>query len=341
MKSSTRYLRLRAIPAAVLAGLVLVVLVLALPARAETVRTGGEPWYRHVPDDDRRRAQALFTKAIDKHKQLLRGDAQELYEQALALWDNPDIQWNLALVLEDLGQYLRAYQQLDSTLRWGKALGPERLRQVRDRMRVLETERLARIETDREELAAAITIDGKPWLCLAGRRGTLVMPGEHYLAARKPGYFPVTRPVYVKAGQQARVPLPMDEDRLLETRRWTTWTTWKPWAVVGAGVAAAAVGTGLEWRAVASRDAAAATLADCVTFVCNSDRSDLYDRASVEHELAIGAIAAGGIAVTVGLALAWLNQPRAHRTKARPPPRIEFTPTLSPHSAELSALVRF
>lgn len=336
MKSSTRYLRLRAVPAAVLAVLAL---VLVLPAaRAETVRTGGEPWYRQVPADVRKRAQALFAQAINKHQKLLRGDALALYEQALALWDNPDIQWNLALALEDLGQYLRAYHELERVFRWGAALGPERLRQVRDRMRVLETQRLARIESYREEPAAVITLDGKPWLPSAGRRSMVVLPGEHYLAARKSGYFPVTRPVYVKAGQQARVALPMDEDRLFETRRWSAW---KPWAAIGAGVAVAAMGAALERRAYAHRDAAAAALTGCGELACDSIPSSLYDRAGVEHRLAIGTIAAGSAAVVVGLALAWRNQPRAHRTEARPPSRIELTPILSLHRAELSALVRF
>ncbi|HWO18045.1 MAG TPA: hypothetical protein VNO30_04695 [Kofleriaceae bacterium] len=336
MKSSIRDLRIRAVPAVVLTALAL---VLALPAaRAETVRTGGEPWYRQVPADVRQRAQALFAQAIDKHQQLLRGDAAELYEQALALWDNPDIQWNLALVLEDLGQYLRAYQQLESALRWGAALGPDLLRQVADRMQVLETQRLARIETCLEEPAAVITLDGKPWLPRAGRRSAVVLPGEHYLAARKSGYLPVTRPVYVKAGQQARVSLLMDEDRLVETRRWTAW---KPWAVIGAGVAVAAVGAGLEQRALAHRQAAADALARCQEIACDAMRSDLYDRAGVEHGLAIGTIAAGGAVVVVGLVQAWLNQPRAHRIEARPPSRIELTPILSLHQAELSALVRF
>ena len=78
-----------------------------------------EPWYPQSTADTRQRAQALFAQAIDKHLQLLRGDARDLYDQALVLWDNPDIQWNLALVLEDLGQYLRAYQQLDTL---GRAL---------------------------------------------------------------------------------------------------------------------------------------------------------------------------------------------------------------------------
>src|SRR5262249_24109134 len=158
-------------------------------------------------------------------------------------------------------------------------LGPERLREVRDRMQALETQRLARIETYREEPGAEITLDGKPWLRGAGHRSMLVLPGEHYLAARKAGYFPVTRPVYVKAGRQARVALPMDEDRLIQERRWAAW---KPWAVVGAGIAMAAVGAELERRAFAHRDAAAADVfAGCYYPVCGSIPSDVYDRARV------------------------------------------------------------
>jgi hypothetical protein len=293
-----------------------------------------------VSADVRKSAQALFAKAIDKHQKLLRGDARVLYEQALALWDNPDIQWNLALVLEDLGQYLRAHQELESVLRWGNALGSERVRQVRDRIQELETQRLARIEIYREEPAAVITLDGKPWLPRAGRRSAVVLPGEHSLAARKSGYFPVTRPVYVKAGQQARVALPMGEDRLFETRRWSAW---KPWVVIGAGIGVVAVGTGLEWRAFAHRDAASDEFARarCKELACDPTSSNLYDRAGVENRLAIGAIGAGMAVVAVGLALASRNQPRLHRTEARPPSRIEFTPILSLHRAELSALVRF
>ena len=336
MQSSTRYLWIRVVVTAVPAMLALVLALSA--ARAENAQAGDEPWYQQVPAEARQRAQALFAQAIDKHQQLLRGDALALYEQALAVWDNPDIQWNLALVLEDLGQYLRAYQELDRALRWGEALGPERLREIRDRMQALETQRLARIAADREEPAAEITLDGKPWLPHAGRRSMVVVPGEHYLAARKPGYFPVTRTVYVKAGHEARVPLPMDQDRFLEKRRWTAW---KPWVTIAAGVAVAAVGAGLEWKAFADQDAAAGALVRCEKLTCEPTDSALYERASVEHGLAVGAFAAGGAAVAVGLALAWLNQPRTHRTEARPPSRIELVPIVSPHQAELSALVRF
>lgn len=316
------------------------VLVPAIPvARAENARTGDEPWYRQAPAEARQQAQALFVEAIDKHQQLLRGEALALYERAMALWDNPDIQWNLALVLEDLGQYLRAHEQLERALRWEEALGPERLRQVRERMAALETGRLARIEADREEPAAVITLDGKPWAPSAGRRSKVVLPGEHYLAARKPGYFPVTRTVVVKTGELARVPLSMDEDRLLERRRWTTW---KPWTVVAAGAFVAVVGAGLEWRAFAhGGDAPEALARACNTERCDTVRVGLYERAVLENRLAIGAFAAGGAAIGVGLALVWINRPRAYRTEAGAPSPIELAPILSPDRAGVSAMVRF
>jgi hypothetical protein len=338
MNSHTRYAFIRAIAAPRLAALVL---VLAIPAaRAEVTRTGTEPWYQQSTAEARQRAQALFAEAIDKHRQLLREDAVALYEQALAEWDNPDIRWDMALMLESLGQYLRAYQQLDGTLHWGAALGAERLRDVQAWMRALETQRLARIEAYSPEPGADIKLDDQSWFRGAERRSTPVLPGTHYIAATKPGYFPVTRSVYVTAGQEAHVALAMNADHLIETRRWTAW---KPWAVIAAGVALAAVGSKLEVQAFAQRTAAAGALEDrCYTLTCEpAPPPPLYDQAVTKHTLAIGAFAVGGTAIAVGLALAWLNQPRPHRTESRAPSSIEFTPILSPQQAEISARVRF
>jgi hypothetical protein len=163
MKSQTRdpALQIRTVAAV---GLTMLALILAVPvARADVARTGDEPWYRQAPEAARQQALALFAQAVDKHQQLLRGDAKGLYEQALALWDNPDIRWNLALVLDDLGEYLRAHEQLERALRWEAALGAERLGEVRDRMQVLETQRLARLEASSAEPGAEITLDGQPW----------------------------------------------------------------------------------------------------------------------------------------------------------------------------------
>lgn len=338
MESSTRYLMIRTVAAAMLAALALV--LVPGSARAEAVPAADRPWDRQTSDEARQRARALFAQALDKHQQLMLVEALQHYEQALALWDSPVIRWNLALVLESFGQYLRAHEQLELARRWGAALGAKLLRKVDARMRALETKRLARIETHGEEPSTAITLDGQPWPRVAGRRSKMVLPGKHYIAARKPGYFPVTPSVYVRAGEQVRVALLMDEDRLLEKRRWSART---PWVVVAAGAAVAAVGAELERRAFADRAAAANVLRrSCNTGGCAQARARyLDDRARLEHGLGIGAIAAGGTAIAVGLAMAWSNQPRPYRAEPRPPSKIEITPLLSPQRAELVVLLRF
>jgi PEGA domain len=338
MNSHTRYLRIRVVTAL---GLAALMLVLALPAaRAETTRTGTEPWYQQSNADARLQAQALFAQAVSDHQQLLRDDATERYEQALALWDNPDIRWNLALVLEDLGQFLRAHEQLESTLHWEAALGVERLRDVRGRIQRLETQHLASIKISCDEPGADIKLDGHPWFRGPERQSTLVMPGEHYISATKTGYFPVTRSVVMKAGQEVRVALPMDVDRLIEARRWSAW---KPWVMASAGVAVTAVGVGIERQAFVHRDAAAAALRRaCLLTVCSPIHSpEIYNRAVMDSRLAIGVFLAGGSAAAVGLTLAWLNQLHMHRTEARPPAPIEITPLVSADQAGLSALLRF
>jgi len=337
MKRPIRYRHLGAVAAAGLLALAL----LSPAAHAEVARSGDEPWYRQSNADVRQRAQALFAQAVDKHLQLLRGDARDLYDQALALWDNPDFQWNLALVLEDLGQYLHAYHQLDGALRWGEALGAERLREVRDRMQALESRRLARIEASSDEPGVDITLDGQPWFRGAGRQSMLVEPGEHYIAAHKAGFFPVTRSVSVRAGHAARVALPMDADRLLETRRWPVW---KPWVVISAGVAVTAIGAGLERQAIVHRDAAAKSLpGPCDTSKgCTPTKSPAgYDRAVTDRRIAIGAFVAGGTTLVVGLTMAWINQLQVNRTQARAPGPIEVTPILSAGQAGVSARLRF
>jgi hypothetical protein len=263
----------------------------------------------------------------------------ELYERAVALWDNPDIRWNLALVLDDLGKYLSAHEELERMLRWGAALGDDLLLQVRARMRALETQRLARIEVVSDQAGADVQIDGQPWFRGAGSQRMLVAPGTHYIGATNPGYTPTTVSMAAAAGEQYRVTLRMVEDHIIETRRWSAW---KPWSVVAVGTAVAAVGAGVEWGAHVQRAAAATAVADgChMRSECSPTHPPESDRAVINNWIAIGAFAAGGTAIAVGTALTWLNQPRAHHPEATPSP-VELVPTVSPGGAGLSARVRF
>lgn len=337
MKRHARYRYIRIVAAAAIA--ILAMIPGSPAAHADVARTGREPWYQQSTADARQQAQVLFEQALDKHLQLLRSDAMELYEQALALWDNPDIRWNLALVLDDLGNYLAAHQQLERALRWDAALGSERAREVRDRMQALERQRLARIAAHSEVSGAEVTLDGQPWFRGAGRDSSLVVPGTHYVASTRRGYIPTTVAVVVTAGEHYRVTLRMVTDNVIEVRHWSRW---KPWSVIAAGTLMAVVGAGLEQRALAHRDAAANAVVDsCAAPVCEPTRNPhSYDRAVTESRLATGAFASGGIAVAAGLALMWLNQPRAYRAEAPASP-VELIPSVSPGGAGVSALVRF
>ncbi len=320
---------------------VAVAMVLALPvARADEACAGDKPWYQQSSTDSRRRAQVLFEQAVAKHRKLLRGDARELYEQALALWDNPDIRWNLALVLEDMGEYLLAHQQLGSMLRWEAVLCARQLREVQDRMQALETRHLGWVEAHGEEAGAEIKLDDQPWPLVAGSRDTLVNPGEHYVSASKPGFFPVTIRMPVTMGVRTHVTLEMDADRLVETRRWRSW---KPWLVIASGVAVTGIGAGLEWRASADRSTAAHDLSSsCGGPSCPAVHApESYGRAVIEYRAAIGAFGVGGAAVAVGLMLVWLNHPTWHRSEPRARSTPTFTPILSPERAGGAALFRF
>ena len=96
-----RYRDIRSVACPVLAVFALALVPLA--AHADVTRTGAEPWYQQPSAEDRAQAHGLFQQAVARHQELLRRQAMELYEQALALWDNPDIRWNFALELDDIG----------------------------------------------------------------------------------------------------------------------------------------------------------------------------------------------------------------------------------------------
>ena len=336
MMHAARVRDLRAVAAAALATVALVLAPAA--ARADVARTGDEPWYRLATPEAQQRAGVLFASAVDKHQQLLRADATELYEQALEVWDNPDIRWNLALAFEQLGKYLLAHQQLASALRWGEALGSERLGQVLALMRSLETERLARIEVRSDETGADVSLDGQPWFRGSGHRVTHVIAGTHYIGATQPGHVPTTVSMIVAAGQQQRVTLRMVVDHDVETRRWSVWPQW---TVIALGGAVAAVGVGLEWQASRHRDAAARELKQrCDMAVCEPANTPSSERAAMDHKRALYAFGASGSVIAAGLVVVWLNRLQPHRPAPVRSP-VEIVPDVSPAGAGISARLRF
>jgi tetratricopeptide (TPR) repeat protein len=298
------------------------------------------PWERDVSAEDQRLAETLFAQALELHDQLLRDLAMTRYEEALSHWDHPDIRLNLALLMKDMGQYLRAYEHLEAALAWGpEALDEhDRDRLLAERQKLLK-HHLAVVEGRCDRPGAEVALDGKPWFRGPGEARQVVLPGEHVFTARKPGYFPVAKNIMVSAGARGVVTLSMSVDGIIETRRWKPWT---PWAVIASGVVVGMVGAGLDWDAARQLDRARNELDEsCGSDLCDPATPGAYDRALWEHRIGTGAMVAGGTLAATGLALVFLNQPRAYRTEDRDRGTFELVPMASPDTAGVSARFRF
>ena len=298
------------------------------------------PWERDVSAEDRRLAETLFAQASEFHTQLLRDYAVTRYEEALSHWDNPDIRWNLALLMKDMGQYLLAWEHLEAALAWGPEAFDERDRDKPLAMRqTLLQHHLAVVEARCDQPGAEVALDGKPWFRGAGGARRVVLPGEHVLTARKPGYFPVARTIFVLAGRPAAVTMLLSVDGIFEKRRWKPWM---PWAVISSGVVMGVMGAGLDWDAFRLRNGAEGELAECVGMgMCEPKTPTSYDRALWEHRIGTGAMVVGGAVAAAGLALVFLNQPRVYRTEDRERGTFELVPMVSPDTAGASAQFRF
>lgn len=327
----------RAVPASLL-----IALSLAGSALAQAQpRPGPRPWERDVTAEDRRVAEAMFDQAVELHEQLLRDQAVARYQEALSRWENPHIRWNLALLSMDMGQYLRAHEHLARALSWGpEAFDPpdwEKLSGARDR---LLRQHLAVIEARCDQPGAELALDGKPWFRGPGAARQVVLPGEHVLTARKPGYFPLARSMVLPAGTQGAVTVVMSVDGIFEKRRWAAW---KPSAVLGAALALGVAGAALSWDARWQVDAARDDLAALCDRqpICAPLTPSGYQRARWQHRIATGAMITAGTAAAAGLVLLFVNQPRAYRTENREEGRLQLVPMAAPHAAGVSARLRF
>lgn len=299
------------------------------------------PWYQGVAAADRQAAESLFEEGLSLHRQLLRDRAAGKYEQALERWEHPHMRFNLARLWTDMGQYLRAYDNLERVLAWGLPAFDEGFREdIRTLERTLLEQHLARVHIQCDEPGAEVALDGKPRFVAPGSADVVVRPGEHVVTARKTGFFPVVQAVTVTAGNRGRVTLQMSVDGLVHTRRWQPW---KPWMVLGAGLASSLIGAGLEWQAARDFDRAAEVFdqEQCAGRPCLPQPPGLYRRAVWEERVAVVSMIAGGLAMATGLTLVILNRSRASRTRDRQGTRLHIEPIFTREGAGLSTRFRF
>jgi hypothetical protein len=286
-----------------------------------------DPWDAGVPEEQQDRANALFAEANQLFSQRAHAPALAKYKEAIALWDHPLIQFNMAVTLIRLERVLEAAEALDHALRYGeRPFAPELYQQALD-YQTLVRKQLGYIEATCDQPGTRILLDGKPWFDAPGNAKVRVTAGEHSIVAERDGYLTATRRLVIAGGATASeilrlVPL---QSAMIVTYRHPRWI---PWTVLGAG-SAIAIGGGVGfYLSGKSRmaDFSEAFLRECPRG-CEADLSmhpelaDQRDAARFRYTLATASLIAGGAIAITGAVWAIVNRPR------RSLPQLELQPT--------------
>ena len=294
-----------------------------------------EPWKQGVSAEQEAKARQLLAEgnvlfANDRHSEALKK-----YQAALAEYDHPKIRFITCRTLINLGRPLEALENIEVALKWGRA-GLEEYYDDAQTYKLSLQNQVATLEVSCSQAGVNVTVDGQPFLSCPGQKSIRVKPGTHQIVGKKPGFITVTEDLVATGGQASPVAIKLQtfDDVAVEVRRWDRW---KPWAVVGGGAVVGGVGILLELQARSTRDEYAELLADnCSEEPCEgSFGRSIFNRARLEHGIALSAMIVGGAAVATGIAGVILNRPRKElpEDQDRGP---QVVPTVTGNSAGLS-----
>ena len=275
---------------------------------------GPKPWEVGVTPESRATALKLFRQGNELFAESKHKDAAKSYRDALAAWDHPRIHGNLVTALIYLDDPLRANQHLKQALKYGARPFAAHVHEQLVVSRKLLAGQLARVTIHCERRGVSVTIDGKDVLECPGSRIVSVIAGRHQVVGRKPGHVTFTDELTTIGGDSSSVQVelvPLAEAVRYERR----WSTWKPWAVVGAGVAIAALGIPLRRASLSARNQYEREIdvncpSGCETAEISNAIDDLRGRSKTFNRLEIGAYALGATVAMAGGILAYLNRER-------------------------------
>lgn len=312
-----------------------VALALALPAVADA----DVPWAEGVSQERQSQANALFAEANQLFGEQAHAPALDKYRAALALWDHPLIEFNMAVTLVRLDRIVEAADALDKALAYGEAPfpSPEQFQQALDYQRLVAG-RVGAIEATCTQRGAMLTLDGKPWFTCPGTQKKRVLVGNHVITGKADGYMTITQTTLVTgggttSGSYTFLPIATMVEFEYPTPRWV------PWTVAGGGVAVALGGLAF-WLAGNDR---MDRFRDDYNELCPDGCSKDLDANATERQLAaqrdhayranhvgIALMTAGGAVAVGGAVWAFLNRPR------RVLPELEVQPAAGGASARAS-----
>ncbi len=310
------------------------------PVSAESDDAATAPWERGVSDADRAEALALFRAGNQLFTKSEYTQAVAEYEKALAHWDHPRIHGNLATALIYLDEPLDAYRHVELALAYGESPFEAHVYQQLVTNRRLLLGQLTTVMVKCEAEGAEVAIDGDVLFVGPGTRKVMVESGAHQLVARKDEYLTFTTKFTAVGGESTTITVvlvPLAEAARYERR----WAVWKPWAVVGSGVAVAALGIPLRRASLAARDDYEEEIARTCPTGCTADMispavRNLEDRAHTYNRFEVAAYATGGALVLTGAVLTYLN-----RERRIPAEQVVAEPVVGPDSVGMSLRVSF
>jgi hypothetical protein len=283
----------------------LLVVILVLGGAAARAQPGPQdrPWAAGVPEAEQARALELYTQGNAEFAQERFAQALALYREAIAHWDHPAIEFNMAVCLINLDQPLEARMAIEKSLAFGAAaLGSQYAQALADRK--LLDERLAFVTITCREPQAQVMVDGVELFVGPGSTEQVLLPGRHEITAVKAGYVTASESLFLSPGKQIAYDV-----RLVALTSTThvvrRWPVWQPWAILGAGVVM--IGVGEIFHANALEESRFDAMRD------RAKRDDIYS---------LSAWSVAGVLATIGIAGVVLNEPRTVVDAAKPMPSV-------------------
>jgi len=285
---------------------------------------GPRPWADGVSEAEQALALQDYERGNAEFVQSRFVQALAEYRRAIAHWDHPAIEFNIAVCLINLGEPLEAREHLERSLAYGAApLGEDVQVQALTYRKLLDSQ-LTRVTVRCKEPGAEVSVDGKLVFTGPGEASPYLRPGDHQIVATKPGFLTASDTLALEPGKTTTFDV-----RLIAFKSATTmvrsWPRWKPYAVVGGGAVVAAIG-GLAYAVSASNfrayddgiRAACPAGCDAAGVAALPALRDTKDRAELENTIAISLFVVGGAAVVTGAVALYLNQPRAQLAPSHP-----------------------
>lgn len=291
-------------------------LVLAAAMVAPVAADPGKPWADGVSEPVQKQASALYEEGNTLFAQQAHAPALEKYRAAVALWDHPLIQFNLAVTLIRLDRILEAAEHLDKALRYQATPYKEELyQQALDYQRLVQG-RVGWVEATCMQAGAGVLLDGKRWFSCPGTQKVRAMAGEHTLVGELEGYLTASQPLVVIGGSTVSkkvelVPLGTAVKLEYPYRRWVSWTITAGGAALGlAGVGVWFAGRG-QMKTFDENFASECSMTGCAKDLSdNPALRDQRDGAKLKGTIGITMMIAGGAVLLGGVVMTAMNRPK-------------------------------